>query len=88
MTETITLLKIVMPNEEWLNKHRWHRLAKVLWYFSLSFNILYLLMPILENGFSYKFNDFVTILLTSYLFVPITYRIILYIFVGELKEKK
>ena len=71
-----------MPDSDELNKHFWHRLTKVVWVFTF-FPILIYLNFVRDDNFDFKLIDFMGFLLFALFFVPVTYRLILYIFRGK-----
>lgn len=87
MSEHTTILG-VMPHTEELKKHAYHRLAMVLWVITFLPTLGYLFVLLPEESFHLKVIDLVGLVLFGLLTVPIIYRVLLYIFVGNTEGRK
>lgn len=78
----------IMPDSPELNKKAFHRLAKVLWIISLTPLVINQMFVLFEKYFYFNFVDFLAGIIFFYLFIPITYRAVLYVFTGNKYFKK
>jgi len=87
MSEQKNLLWI-MPHTDELKKHVYHRLAIVLWIITFLPVLFYLFILVPMEDFDFLFYDFFWIAVFGYLTIPVIYRVLLYIFVGNMGGKK
>jgi len=83
---------MIFPDNGWLDKQWWHRLAKVVRVIFILFfvfvGIYYLSLPIQSEamGIAVKICSVVSFLIAIFGF-PVIYRILLYIFVSDWKDR-
>lgn len=87
-TKKRLFLLSVMPTSRWLKNKWWHRFILVLWGISVIPVLYYSSFVLFDPGFGFKYYDFIAFVLFSYLAIPILYRVVLFVFLGDYKIKK